>query len=261
MQIKIEDSTIRQNIEFFLEILRRAKRNESQPVGVEQKVFHACVHRQTGQIYFNQSSNDDDSHQEREWKPVLIRYDFDPQEGEIAFEVDEAENPEHTFATGDMSPLACRIMFQTLKVLNEVCQRLKGPSLPDAKISVLTRLKIDAGVPAPDRNLVISAWHQVDRFIAEELLWQKPIGAYLFRKDEFAQILETQLQNQRENKIKCITLTFKDEDFKISDLTLVNNGHEWQVYNDDPSLKQQGYSDLMELVKSLALKLKYPLFH
>ncbi|MES2122046.1 MAG: hypothetical protein V4492_04620 [Chlamydiota bacterium] len=261
MQIKIEDSTIRQNIEFFLEILRRAKRNESSAAATEQKVYHACVHRQTGQLFFDEISKDVISLGEKEWKPVIIRYAFDPQEGEIAFEVDEEESQQKTFATGDLSPLACRIMFQTLKVLNEVCHRLKGPSLPDAKISVLTRLKIDTGVPAADRNLVISAWHQADRFAAEELLWEKPVGAYLFRKDEYAQILEAQLQGALHHKIKCITLTFKDENFKMSDLTLVNNGHEWQIYNDDPSLEQPGHADLMELVRSLSVKLKYPLFH
>lgn len=260
MQIKIEDETIRQNIEFFLEILRRAQRKKDQRV-LEEADYRACVNRATGKLFFEESSVKGDSLEQQEWKPILIHYEFDSREGELLFEIDEAEHQHALFKTDDLSPLACRIMFQTLKVLNELCHRLKGPSDPESKISVLTRLKIDTGLPHPDRNLIISAWHQVDRFGAEDLLWNRPVGTYLFRKDEYAKILEFQLAQQLGKKIKCVTLTLREPDSKIAEFTLVHHEHYWQVYDDDPSLEQKNYSNINDLIKSFTPQLKYPLFH
>lgn len=261
MQIKIEDATIRQNIEFFLEILRRAQK-KSKREDVDEAIYKACVHRETGQLFFDEMRTPAATPlQEREWKPIVIHYEFNPLEGEMRFEIDEAEHQYSQFKTGDLSPAACRIVFQTLKTLNNLCQRLKGPSEQEAKISVLTRLKIETGIPDLDRNLVISAWHQVDRSSAEELLWEKPLGTYLFRKDEYARILEDRLQEELQCEIKCITLTFNAAKRKISDLTLVHQGASWLVYNDDPSLELRRFPDLNQLLRFLGPELKYPLFH
>jgi hypothetical protein len=261
MRIKILDAPVRQNVEIFLDIMRRAKQKQLQKNPPSEKVFNVWLNRETGQLFSSDLREESQYLGKKEWKLVELSYLYEPASGEIYFLVKEGEKEQELFKSGDLAPGAFRILCETMKVLGQIGGQLKGPSDLNTKISVLTHLVIDAEVSHQDRNVIIDAWHHVDRFQAESLLEGLPIGTYLFRKDAYADILEEQLQKQHHKKIKCFTVTFSSGDRKVSDLTFVHMDGAWQVYNDDPSLEQNKFSDVKDLVDSLKEILKEPLYH
>ncbi len=112
-----------------------------------------------------------------------------------------------------------------------------------------------------DQNICNNAaWHDVDRLQAESLLEGKPMGTYLFRKDSVAKVLEEELGKELNKRVECFTLTYSQEDTKVSDHTIVFIDGSLQIYNDDPSLHQPKFSDLNALIGSLRDVLKYPLY-
>jgi hypothetical protein len=261
MRIKILDAPVRHNVEIFLEMMRRVKQKQLQKNPPSEKVFSVWLNRETGQLFFSDLKAESEYLGKKEWKPVDFSYLYEPVSGEILFLVKEGEGKEALFTSGDLTPSAFRILRETMKVLGEIGGQLKGPSDLNTKISVLTQLSIDAEVSHQDRNVIIDAWHHVDRLQAESLLEGLPLGTYLFRKDGYAAILEEQLQREHHKKIKCFTATFSSEGHKVSDLTFVHSDGAWQLYNDDPSLEQQKFDDVRDLVDSLKGILKYPLYH
>ena len=148
-----------------------------------------------------------------------------------------------------------------MQVLGEIGGRLKGPSDLNTKISVLTKLTIDAEISHSDRNIIIDCWHHADRMQAESLLKDRPKGTYLFRRTLLPKFLKSNSQKQLGKKIKCFTLTFSHEIDMICDLTFVHIEGTWQIYNDDPLLEQKKFFELQDLVGSLKHVLRYPLYH
>ena len=116
------------------------------------------------------------------------------------------------------------------------------------------------GLFPADRNILWAAWCSVNREQAESLLEGKPTGTFLFRKDSFAEVLENQLQENLNQPVQCYTLTWTQGHHKISDYTLVYVGNAWQLYDDDPQLKQRSFAYLKELLDSFKEILKYPLY-
>ncbi len=261
MRIKILDQPVRQNVEVFLQIMRRVKQKQVQKALPSEKIFRAWLNRETGQLFFAEIAQDSYYLGKKEWKPIEFSYRYDPVNGEIQFLVQEGQKTVGVFHSDDLAPVAFRILRETMKVLSEIGGRLKGPSDLDTKISVLTKLTIDAEISHSDRNLIIDCWHHADRMQAETLLKDRPSGTYLFRRDPFAEILEEQLEMQLSKKIKCFTLTYSHEIDKFCDLTLVHAEGTWQIYDDDPLLEQKKFFELQDLVGSLKNVLKYPLYH
>lgn len=264
MRIQILDQPVRQNIEIFLQIMRRVKQKQLQELQKnlpQEKIFNVWLNRRTGQLFFADITEESEFIGKKDWKPVEFSYHYDPVSGEICFLVKEAEEKEALFSSEDLDPIAFRILRETMNVLNELCRRLKGPSDLETKISVLTKMTIDSEVSHADRNVIIDCWHHVDRLGAEDLLKGLPAGTYLFRKDQYADILEEQLQKQHHKKVKCFTLTYSGEHNKVSDLTIVHIDGVWQAYDDDPSLKQKKFHDIKDVINHFKETLKYPLYH
>ncbi len=258
MRVKIVDVPVRQNIELFLEILRRAKEKLPKNEIPSEKIFSAWLNRETGQLVFNMRESLDLT--KDEWKPVEISYSFDPQKGEIFFFIEESKSSIQGFSWGDLAPSAYLMMREMMLVLNEICHKLKGPSDLDTKMAVLTKVNIDFSASHPDQNILMRAWHPVDRFEAETLLMDKPVGSYLFRRDPFCEILEEELREVHEKEILCFTLSYSQPNSIITDCTLVHCYGKWQSYNDDPSLEQPSFEAFTELLDQWEGQLKYPLF-
>jgi hypothetical protein len=251
MRVKILDAPVRENIELFLEILRRSQ-HRAIP---SEKIFPSWLNRATGQLLFEKAEGGP------EWKPVDISYRYDPPSGEIVFLIEEREAPMKGFRCDDLTPFALNVLRGTMKKLHEISVNLRGPSNLETKMGVLFKLTVDVGASLEDRNVLIDAWHHVDRLGAETLLFNHPVGTYLFRKDPFSAILEQQLCSEHGCEIKCITLTFSQDGQKISDLTLVHDQRGWQCYNDDPSLCNLSYRELADLLELWKDLLKFPLSH
>lgn len=258
MRVRIAEEPVRQNIELFLGVLREAKTKQAVP---NEKVFKAWLHRESGQLFFDQIVKEKEFLAQREWKPISISYLFDPQDEELFFLVEEAESKTQGFRFDDLTQLSFRVLKQTFKVLNEMSNRLKGPSNLETKMAVILKTQVQSPESHTDRNILIDAWHAVDRLEAEALLLHKPEGTYLFRKDNYTAILEWHLKKEHGKELKCFTLTYSCCNRKFCDLTLVHCEGCWQVYNDDPSLEQRIFEDLKEFLSSMQSALKHPLYH
>jgi hypothetical protein len=108
--------------------------------------------------------------------------------------------------------------------------------------------------------VIFDAWHPMDRMDAETELMGKAIGTYLFRQDQFVDMIEKQLERGLGEKVKCLTITFCAGPHKISDLTLVYFRGGWRVYNDDPRLQGTPFPNLKDLLREYRSVLKYPLY-
>lgn len=261
MRIQVAEGPVRQNIELFLNILRHVEQPDVQNPLPSEKLFDAWVNRETGQFFADEVSKESTILGKRDWKQIEICCVYDPEQGEICFLIEEPATEKNSFRYDDLTPLALTVMRQTMNVLNEAFLRLKGPSDFKTKMSVITKLEIDKTKPHAGKNILIETWHPSDRFQAESILWDKPAGTYLFRKDPYAEILEVQLQLQLGKEVKCFTLTYSQLDQKFSDLTLVHYDGVWLIYNDDPSLEQERYNEILDLLMSMKAVLKYPLYH
>ncbi len=260
MRIKILDEAVRQNVEVFLQILRRVDEKRKKQPPLNEQVFRAWLNKETGQLFFAEIAEESKRIGKKDWKPVRLKLSYDPAKNEIDFVIDEAEEKEQVFHGEDLKPIALRVLQKTMKVFGEISQKLKGPSSLDTKMAVLSKLIVDAEVSHGDRNIILDLWHEADRMQAERLLASKPVGAYIFRQDPYAEILREQLEKKHRKTIQCFTLTFSQENRKISDCTVVHVDGFWQVYDDDPSLRNTRFSELSELVASFKDLLKYPLY-
>ena len=260
MRIKIADKPVRQNVELILKILRRVKEKSAQEPLSSEKIFKAWINRATGQFLFSDTLSESQFLGKQDWKPVELSYLYNSETGDIAFLLEEVEVKQRGFYSSDLAPEAFHIIQGTLKVINDLCRQIKSLTSLDAKISAIAQVAIDAITPRQDKRILIDAWHFVDRMGAEDLLLNKPVGTYLFRKDSYADILEQQLKKQHRKKVRCFTLTYAGSNLVICDLTLVEVDGAWQVYNDDPSLQQAACSELQELLGKFKEKLKYPLY-
>lgn len=260
MRMQILDEPVRHNVQFFLEILRRAKQKQIAKLVAPEKVFRAWLNRHTGQLFFAGAKEEPHFTGKKEWRAVAFCYSYDQGTGEISFTLQDAEMGTGGFDWKDIDPSAMRILRDTMKIFSQISRRLTGPSDLDTKISLLSRMRVEAQEPHRERNVLIDTWHDVDRMQAEDLLKGKPLGTWFFRQDDFARILEDQLTEQLGQKIKCFTLTFSAQGGRVGDYTLVHCDGAWQLYDDDPSLKQQSVTDLREILSDHRKELRYPLY-
>lgn len=206
--------------------------------------FNAYVNQRTGDIEFVER---DKVPQHREWKQICVRL---KKEGSVhSFAVFENTDNQSVFDCEFLHPTACKVMAETIKFLNHAaCQVAFSMPLKE----VLSRIV--------GQDLVHEMWHPIDRLKAEELLREQPVGTFFFRKDTYTAILEEELKGVHGPDIHCLTVTYLENENKVSDLTLVSKKGLWSHYDDDSSLSGKAYPSVEELLDSLKLPLTYPLF-
>jgi hypothetical protein len=258
MRIKVSEP-VRQNVEGFLKVIR--EEGQKGPFrGAIERTYEAWLHRETGQLYFGTLPGGPGGTGKSQWKPVQFSFQYDPAEEKVEFLLEGTEEKERSFEGKDLNPLALKILRNTMQVFKRLSQTLQGPSDFPTKMAVLSKLTTLPSAPERGRNLIIDLWHHVDRKGAESLLAAKPVGAYLFRKDAYASILEEQLEQGLSKEVLCFTLTYSGENQHVLDYTIVHVDGSWQIYNDDPSLKGKTFSSLEELIASFKGALKYPFY-
>ena len=214
MKITVQNDAIRKNIELFRDIVKKEEAGRL-------KNLAAHVNRHSGMLSFGTSVN------EHDWKPITIRMNSRKKAG--PFEALEV-------TSSDLEPVAYCVMAETINALNKV-----------ASIEALYDLEVESTRRVLDgKDLVHEAWHTVDRVGAEKLLGGRTEGTYIFRKDEYAQLLERELKES----IKVLTLTVVEADDKICDYTVVCKDKRWLFYNDDPSLSGPSYPSIYDLLES-----------
>lgn len=243
LKVHVQSQAVRRNIDLFKQIAKK----------VSQKSFHgraksytALVNRITGAMRFSEMKGLDS----REWKQIVIHIDLDRRDLRV---FKEGSQKEEAFEYKDLEPTAYRIMTETLTVLQGAAHKINA-------LEELGQLEVELFLALPmNSDLIHEAWHQLDRAEAESLLQQYSPGAYFFRKDSYAKILENELENVHQKPVKCLTLTFLDPQGVIRDLTVISYEHRWVFYDGDPNLKGASFESIEDLLSSMGDLLKEPL--
>lgn len=252
MKITIKNEIVRKNIELFQKLVQRQALKES---AKEEILVHALVHRKTGNIRF---LDKDTASLEGEWKPICIRIHASLKEG--VFEVVE-EKDMSAFQCTDLQPLAYAIMVETIHTLNQLIGQEPNAAHAGVLLDSFAHCEILATDAAMLKDLIHDAWHQTDRLGAEDLLSGCAIGTFLFRKDEYASLLEEELRPEFGQDLTCFTLTYVENSEKIIDRTIVKWKDKWLFYDDDPTLSGHSFPSVYELLGTLKKHLKDPLLY
>lgn len=255
MQVKIEDNRVHHNVLIFLELVSRLKKGADQEK-LRAKLHTAFVNKMNGEIYFLDLLPNSEALNQKDWKQIDLCYLSDPVDQHLCVEVQEKKEAK-AFQYEDLSPLAYHVMTETLKTLNHITRSFKTREGWEGSLEEWKEIEI-ASLPI---NLIEATWHDADRWDAEAILEKHPYGSFLFRRDEYAEILAENLQRQHKRKVVCYTLTFIEPEHKVSDLTIVEDKGGWLIYNDDPSLSGRSYQTLETLLNGLKERCRIPVFH
>jgi hypothetical protein len=242
MKVFVRNETVRRNVELFKKLIERQVEKRLKG-GL--KSMHAYINCATGELFFAERT---ESHK-RNWK--LIHFYLD-EEGELLVVGGDSVQ----FPISDLVPSAYQAMIDTVKVYNLVLK-----SLRESKNVEQLSKKLNAIEVGTSKDVVHEAWHQVNRLQAEKLLKGQLKGTFLFRKDEYAAILEMELLHRLHIPLKCFTLTYLGPRQKVMDRTIVKREDLWLFYDDDPSLEGRTFRDIHLLLDSLEGVLKYPLLN
>lgn len=253
MRVAILDKRVRHNLSLLKHLIHREAEKHSRYFEVAKKSFRAFVNRKTGDFRFYELEKRELP--EREWQEVTLH--LCPNE-EGAFEV--LTDPK-CFDCSSLEKEAYEVLTKTVHILNQISydpKQGKNPFWVLRNVAKLDFLLTDR--EEKKRNAIYEAWYDVDRLRAEQLLQGHPIGTYLFRKDEFAQYLEDELNKSSSTPITCITLTYSDWDKQMREKTLIFYQNKWQFYDDDPELEGTSFETVEELLATLGDHLRGPLF-
>jgi hypothetical protein len=249
MEVSVHSDVVLKNIEIFRVFLEREQPSQST---AQQINFVVLLNRKTGDLKFQKKG--EPALKERGWKNVILRLRGEGKKTEVEFV--ESENEDVQFRFDDLDPLACKVMDEMMKILNRVSSNHSlNECLTEIRALELKKLELKK------KDLVHEAWHQVNRIGAEKLLAGKPVGTFLFRKDEYAALLEDQLSEKHGVKIQCFTISYLEDQNKVSDRTIVLKNGQWSYYDDDPSLQTPSFDNIDDLLDVAHKELKFPLLN
>jgi hypothetical protein len=260
MKLKIENEIVRRNIEIFKIIMKRAAHRAEELNPAQRKLsYHVFIHRSKGEIRFLEEESG--VAHNKEWQRAVFQFTL-PSDKSCGFMCEIEGIEKDSFSWRDLKPEALSVLKETIKTVQFIGRFLPKLSSLPAVLHEFSQVNLDSFLDVlGTRDIIHEAWHQVDRVECERLLLSQSSGTFLFRKDEFASILEQELINAWKTQIKCITLSYIDSVQKVSDLTLVKKKEGWLFYNDDPNLEGPLYPSVNLLLDSLKGLLKTPLLH
>lgn len=247
MQVKIENDRVHQNVLIFLKLaslMKKERRREQ----LQDRTHTAFINRINGEIYFLELLSTPHFLHEKDWKKIALCCQTDPIDHHLNIEVQEAESG-RSFECEELTPLALRVMVETVKTLNQMTRLAKQQALDELDIQSF-------GI-----DLIQATWHEADRPQAESILEKHPYGSYLFRCDEYASLLGKLLRRELKRSLQVYTLSFIESQKKFSDLTVIEDQGKWLIYNDDPNLSGKAYDSLPALLEELKDKCQIPVFH
>lgn len=234
LKVRVQSEAVRRNIGLFKQIVHKALQGNTGNCT-------AVVNRVTGAMRFSEMAGLNP----HEWKHIVIQVDLNTQNIQVF------EEKEGSFECKDLEPTAYRIMAETLRVLQHLVQQLKD-------LKELSCFEIESS-SGSSRDPVHEAWYQLDRVGAESFLKEHATGAYFFRKDRYAALLESELAESHRKMVKCVTLTFLDPEQIVRDRTIVRYNERWLFYDDDPTLSGESFQSIGDLLASMGSILRNPL--
>lgn len=218
---------IRKNIDTLLEVFERVKHQQ----GKRATRFRCWVDQKTGELSFikeDQSGNIEG----KNWKELYVNLFYDSSTKQVSF---IESHPEAL----SFDPKAFRVFQETILGIKKL------------------EAQQNYSINLVDYLLMNRIWYPVDRLAAEALLLRQPIGTYLFRKDEYASLLEDLLEK---GDASFWTVSVVLAHHKCSDYTLVHRKGKWQIYNDDLSFQKRNFSSLSQLIANQKKLFRYPLY-
>lgn len=236
LRIHIQSEAVRRNIHLFKCVI------ESRQATLKRD-YQAAINYLTGAMRFSETETLD----RKEWKHLMLHFDL--EQHSVTFQEDLSEKE----ALQTFDPQANRVMKETLKVFQVVVSQIR-------ELAEFSQIHLES-IPsqAVAKDIIHETWHQLNRIQTEEILYKRPRGSYLFRKDEYATLLERELSETGKN-IKCITLSFLDKKDVVRDRTLVKGEKGWLLYNDDPNLQGEVFESIVGLLASFETALTFPVF-
>ncbi len=251
MTVTLQNETIRKNVEILKIILKKVTqlhKNTSQVDKSTQSVL-VFLHRAKGEIRF--FDNYAEPLDPKEW--TCIRFHFSPSTiSQESFSLDISNVNEKHFSWKELEAEAFFNLKETIKTMQFISRFLpKLKSFPSI-LKEFSLTNLDTLLShLPGQDIIHEAWHDLTRKECEQLLLSRPPGVYLFRKDEFASILEEELSSTHSQKISCTTLSYVSSVKKISDLTLVKTKDGWSIYTGNPNLEEARYPTVDSLIDSM----------
>ncbi len=229
-KIQIQSKAVEHNINLFKKVMHRYEEKEQKK---KEAIIRAFIHCDTGMMRFAEL----DALNKKEWRAIEIRIDLNAKDVSFSGDVNQG------FSYSDLDALAKKVMTETFGVLKRLIVGAKTLNELSFVEFELTSMKSAGG------NLIHEAWHLCTRAEAEGILEKEGVGAYLFRQDEYASIIEKELSESLGAVLRCITLSYLDKDQVVRDMTLIYRDGKWFVYDDDPTLSGKAYGEISQILQ------------
>ena len=236
---------------------------------VHERMYAALLNRHTGDIRFSQDIGTLEPQLNRipqgkgsfaDWEEIsLIAEDL---EKTVHFRIEGPKGS--SLEPTHFDPVATRILFETLYVLNQLAALYHSASeaLPEnAALQHLSDLHI-APVEEPVESM--HGWSgQLSRIEAEERLLGRPTGTYLLRRgDELLNSVAQAFAEANQIAVQLYIVTFIEEEGKIADRLLISTQWGWTIARDESDLTSplyEYYPSLNSILSSMNDQVKTPI--
>ena len=191
MKVMVGKDFLADNVGTIQGILKKALKEEK-----AEPVFKAYVDCQSGAIVL--------SGEGKNLKAVRLRVVCLDETDEAKLEVLD-EMSDSVFRCVGMSKEACQMLEQTVRIFNFAAKAFRATMSVHKVIHHLAEIQFQLVPVKITKDLVKEAWYRVDRIGAEKLLKGCIAGTYLFRRGEYADVLEKQLSESLGWKYRPMT--------------------------------------------------------
>jgi hypothetical protein len=215
----------------------------------KERKYKVLMNRKTGDMRFAQKISSFEHHIGRksgkkeapeDWKEIQLIVHQQVKSEAAHFEVLDSQN--RSLKPSELEPLAWRVASETLDVLNQKAEEVKGQLLDmlpeEAALYDLSSIHISS---MKDRINDLPGWlGSISRLDAEQMLDGKPEGTYLLREgDELTIAIAFHFEEENHLHIHPYLVTVIEGEGKISDILFLQTSKGWILYFDNPNLNDR----------------------
>lgn len=201
--------------------------------------YPAICNFKTGDLQFQQKASGE-MQKGGEWRQVQIEVKH--AGGAIRFDLSDTAH--RTIDPNGLDPLAYRILNETLEALNQIAGQASQSSQADlTEKEILQDLdQIELTHSSPSLRELPGWFGPIDRYQAERLLENRPVGTYVLREpDEGARAIAHHLSAENGFPVRAFLCTVIESHEKISDILFLQTSRGWSLYLDEPDLSSKIY--------------------